>query len=119
MILNQFKNSINIRYKCVLFSTTLYPYVHCYSFNAITTIGVGNIDGGTFGYTCLVVAFVIIGLAVITMCVDLASTQVKVCTLPLTLGFVYKHTHPYRCSSKNSTTSVGNSKAPVRCSATN
>ena len=48
-----------------------------FSFNAITTIGVGDVDGGGFGYTCLVVAFVIVGLAVITMCVDLASTQVK------------------------------------------
>lgn len=51
---------------------------YSYSFNAITTIGVGDIDGTDFGFTIMVVTFVIIGLAVITMCVDLASTQVKV-----------------------------------------
>ena len=41
------------------------------SFNAITTIGVGDIDGGGLPYTGLVVAFVIVGLAVITMSVSL------------------------------------------------
>ncbi len=58
----------------------LWSFLHAFhfSFNTITTISLGNILVKDPLYLCLIVGYVIIGLAVVTMCVDLASSQLKV-----------------------------------------
>ena len=78
-----------------------------FSFNTITTIGLGNILVRQLLYLVLIVIYVIVGLAVITMCVDLASSQLKV-------AYIYVHSsHKFalRCSLLNCTTSVASSRA--------
>uniref|UniRef100_A0A7E4W745 Ion channel n=1 Tax=Panagrellus redivivus TaxID=6233 RepID=A0A7E4W745_PANRE len=48
-----------------------------FSFNTITTIGLGNLCVRSKFYLCLSVAYVIIGLAVITASLDLCSSTLK------------------------------------------
>uniref|UniRef100_A0A915KC70 EF-hand domain-containing protein n=1 Tax=Romanomermis culicivorax TaxID=13658 RepID=A0A915KC70_ROMCU len=48
-----------------------------HQFNTITTMGLGNIMVSNNFYLCLIVVYCIVGLAVITMCVDLASAHLK------------------------------------------
>lgn len=58
----------------------IWSFVHgfFFSFNTITTIGLGNVLVRNTVYLLLIVIYCIVGLAVITMCVDLASAQLKV-----------------------------------------
>lgn len=57
----------------------VWSFIHgfFFSFNTITTIGLGNIMVRNMMYLVLIVIYCIVGLAVITMCVDLASAQLK------------------------------------------
>lgn len=57
----------------------VWSFIHgfFFSFNTITTIGLGNIMVRNMMYLGLIVIYCIVGLAVITMCVDLASAQLK------------------------------------------
>uniref|UniRef100_A0A915KJ83 Potassium channel domain-containing protein n=1 Tax=Romanomermis culicivorax TaxID=13658 RepID=A0A915KJ83_ROMCU len=48
-----------------------------FSFNTITTIGLGNVSVDSVPYALFIIVYCIVGLAVITMCVDLASAQLK------------------------------------------
>lgn len=58
----------------------VWSFIHgfFFSFNTITTIGLGNVMVRDGFYLVLIVIYCIVGLAVITMCVDLASAQLKV-----------------------------------------
>lgn len=58
----------------------VWSFIHgfFFSFNTITTIGLGNVMVRNVVYLVLIVIYCIVGLAVITMCVDLASAQLKV-----------------------------------------
>lgn len=58
----------------------IWSFIHgfFFSFNTITTIGLGNVRVENAAYLIMIVCYVIVGLAVITMCVDLASSQLKV-----------------------------------------
>ncbi|CAJ0946911.1 unnamed protein product, partial [Mesorhabditis belari] len=57
----------------------IWSFVHglFFSFNTITTIGLGNIYVKSHWYLALVVVYVIIGLAVITASLDLCSSTLK------------------------------------------
>lgn len=54
-------------------------FVHAFhfAFNTVVTVGMGNVVVTDIFYLCMIVAYVIIGLAVVTMCVDLASTHLQ------------------------------------------
>uniref|UniRef100_A0A8L8K9P4 Ion_trans_2 domain-containing protein n=1 Tax=Heligmosomoides polygyrus TaxID=6339 RepID=A0A8L8K9P4_HELPZ len=75
-----------IGYCCIgslLFNTfekgPIWSFIHglFFSFNTITTIGLGNIYVKSHFYLALVVVYVIIGLAVITASLDLCSSTLK------------------------------------------
>uniref|UniRef100_A0A915J2C5 Potassium channel domain-containing protein n=1 Tax=Romanomermis culicivorax TaxID=13658 RepID=A0A915J2C5_ROMCU len=48
-----------------------------FAFNTVVTVGLGDIVVSDTLYLCIIVAYVIIGLAVVTMCVDLASSHLQ------------------------------------------
>lgn len=54
-------------------------FIHAFhfAFNTVVTVGMGDVVVTDPFYLCLVVAYVIIGLAVVTMCVDLASSHLQ------------------------------------------
>lgn len=54
-----------------------WSFVHAFhfGFNLIVTVGLGDIVVKDYIFLSLIVAFVIVGLSVVTMCVDLASTR--------------------------------------------
>ncbi|KAL1243460.1 Uncoordinated protein [Trichinella spiralis] len=54
-------------------------FIHAFhfAFNTVVTVGMGNIFVTDAIYLCLIVVYVVIGLAVVTMCVDLASTHLQ------------------------------------------
>uniref|UniRef100_A0A5S6QQW3 Potassium channel domain-containing protein n=1 Tax=Trichuris muris TaxID=70415 RepID=A0A5S6QQW3_TRIMR len=54
-------------------------FIHAFhfAFNTVVTVGMGNIVVTDAIYLCLIVAYVVIGLAVVTMCIDLASTHLQ------------------------------------------
>uniref|UniRef100_A0AC35GRZ5 Potassium channel domain-containing protein n=1 Tax=Panagrolaimus sp. PS1159 TaxID=55785 RepID=A0AC35GRZ5_9BILA len=56
-----------------------WSFLHAFhfGFNLIVTVGLGDIVVTNYIFLSLIVAFVIVGLAVVTMCVDLASTHLK------------------------------------------
>nr|CAD2185888.1 unnamed protein product [Meloidogyne enterolobii] len=56
-----------------------WSFIHSFhfGFNLIVTVGLGDIVVTDYLFLSLIVAFVIVGLAVVTMCVDLASTHLK------------------------------------------
>uniref|UniRef100_A0A914Y0Y8 Potassium channel domain-containing protein n=1 Tax=Panagrolaimus superbus TaxID=310955 RepID=A0A914Y0Y8_9BILA len=56
-----------------------WSFIHAFhfGFNLIVTVGLGDIVVTNYIFLSLIVAFVIVGLAVVTMCVDLASTHLK------------------------------------------
>ncbi|KAL3082031.1 hypothetical protein niasHT_038361 [Heterodera trifolii] len=56
-----------------------WSFIHSFhfGFNLIVTVGLGDLVVTDYIFLCLIVAFVIVGLAVVTMCVDLASTHLK------------------------------------------
>ncbi|KAE9554484.1 hypothetical protein FO519_002295 [Halicephalobus sp. NKZ332] len=56
-----------------------WSFIHAFhfGFNLIVTVGLGDIVVTNYIFLALIVAFVIVGLAVVTMCVDLASTHLK------------------------------------------
>ncbi len=59
-----------------MFTKFLCNLVNC-SFNLIVTVGLGDLVVEDQVYLWMIVAYVIIGLSVVTMCVDLASTHLK------------------------------------------
>ncbi|GMT35101.1 hypothetical protein PFISCL1PPCAC_26398 [Pristionchus fissidentatus] len=56
-----------------------WSFIHAFhfGFNLIVTVGLGDIVVVDYVFLSLIVAFVIVGLSVVTMCVDLASTHLK------------------------------------------
>ncbi|NP_001360791.1 Potassium channel domain-containing protein [Caenorhabditis elegans] len=56
-----------------------WSFIHAFhfGFNLIVTVGLGDIVVTDYIFLSLIVAFVIVGLSVVTMCVDLASTHLK------------------------------------------
>uniref|UniRef100_A0A7E4W139 Uncoordinated protein 58 n=1 Tax=Panagrellus redivivus TaxID=6233 RepID=A0A7E4W139_PANRE len=56
-----------------------WSFIHAFhfGFNLIVTVGLGDIVVTDYVFLSLIVAFVIVGLSVVTMCVDLASTHLK------------------------------------------
>ncbi|KAI6176734.1 hypothetical protein M3Y97_00830900 [Aphelenchoides bicaudatus] len=56
-----------------------WSFIHAFhfGFNLIVTVGLGDIVVKDYLFLSLIVAFVIVGLSVVTMCVDLASTHLK------------------------------------------
>ncbi|KAI3417530.1 Uncoordinated protein 58 [Globodera pallida] len=56
-----------------------WSFIHSFhfGFNLIVTVGLGDVVVTDYIFLSLIVAFVIVGLAVVTMCVDLASTHLK------------------------------------------
>ncbi|CAD5221749.1 unnamed protein product [Bursaphelenchus xylophilus] len=56
-----------------------WSFIHAFhfGFNLIVTVGLGDIVVVNYVFLSLIVAFVIVGLSVVTMCVDLASTHLK------------------------------------------
>lgn len=56
-----------------------WSFIHAFhfGFNLIVTVGLGDIVVKDYIFLSLIVAFVIVGLSVVTMCVDLASTHLK------------------------------------------
>ncbi|KAL3109741.1 hypothetical protein niasHT_013879 [Heterodera trifolii] len=56
-----------------------WSFIHSFhfGFNLIVTVGLGDLVVTDYIFLSLIVAFVIVGLAVVTMCVDLASTHLK------------------------------------------
>ncbi|KAI6187856.1 hypothetical protein M3Y98_00290800 [Aphelenchoides besseyi] len=56
-----------------------WSFIHAFhfGFNLIVTVGLGDIVVTNYVFLSLIVAFVIVGLSVVTMCVDLASTHLK------------------------------------------
>ena len=56
-----------------------WSFIHAFhfGFNLIVTVGLGRMVCSDALYLCMIVAYVIIGLSVVTMCVDLASTHLK------------------------------------------
>ncbi|KAE9414086.1 hypothetical protein Angca_003635 [Angiostrongylus cantonensis] len=56
-----------------------WSFIHAFhfGFNLIVTVGLGDIVVQDYIFLSLIVAFVIVGLSVVTMCVDLASTHLK------------------------------------------
>ncbi|KAI1707010.1 ion channel domain-containing protein [Ditylenchus destructor] len=56
-----------------------WSFIHAFhfGFNLIVTVGLGDIVVTDYLFLTLIVAFVIVGLSVVTMCVDLASTHLK------------------------------------------
>ncbi|CAI5454314.1 unnamed protein product [Caenorhabditis angaria] len=56
-----------------------WSFIHAFhfGFNLIVTVGLGDIVVDDYIFLSLIVAFVIVGLSVVTMCVDLASTHLK------------------------------------------
>ncbi|CAJ0572943.1 unnamed protein product, partial [Mesorhabditis spiculigera] len=56
-----------------------WSFIHAFhfGFNLIVTVGLGDIVVVDYIFLSLIVAFVIVGLSVVTMCVDLASTHLK------------------------------------------
>uniref|UniRef100_A0A915E3E9 Potassium channel domain-containing protein n=1 Tax=Ditylenchus dipsaci TaxID=166011 RepID=A0A915E3E9_9BILA len=56
-----------------------WSFIHAFhfGFNLIVTVGLGDIVVTDYLFLSLIVAFVIVGLSVVTMCVDLASTHLK------------------------------------------
>ncbi|MCP9265629.1 Uncoordinated protein 58 [Dirofilaria immitis] len=56
-----------------------WSFLHAFhfGFNLIVTVGLGDIVVVDYIFLSLIVAFVIVGLSVVTMCIDLASTHLK------------------------------------------
>ncbi|GMR62620.1 hypothetical protein PMAYCL1PPCAC_32815 [Pristionchus mayeri] len=56
-----------------------WSFLHAFhfGFNLIVTVGLGDLVVVDYVFLSLIVAFVIVGLSVVTMCVDLASTHLK------------------------------------------
>lgn len=54
-------------------------FIHAFhfAFNTVVTVGMGEVAVTDTLFLCLIVAYVIIGLAVVTMCVDLASSHLQ------------------------------------------
>ncbi|KAK6062031.1 hypothetical protein COOONC_00300 [Cooperia oncophora] len=61
------------------FPIVTWSFIHAFhfGFNLIVTVGLGDIVVKDYIFLSLIVAFVIVGLSVVTMCVDLASTHLK------------------------------------------
>ncbi|VDP14258.1 unnamed protein product [Soboliphyme baturini] len=56
-----------------------WEFIHAFhfAFNTVVTVGMGNIVVTDYFYLCFIVAYVVIGLSVVTMCIDLASTHLQ------------------------------------------
>ncbi|GMR62623.1 hypothetical protein PMAYCL1PPCAC_32818, partial [Pristionchus mayeri] len=56
-----------------------WSFLHAFhfGFNLIVTVGLGDLVVVDYVFLWLIVAFVVVGLSVMTMCVDLASTHLK------------------------------------------
>uniref|UniRef100_A0A915JND3 Potassium channel domain-containing protein n=1 Tax=Romanomermis culicivorax TaxID=13658 RepID=A0A915JND3_ROMCU len=64
----------------ILFRThETWGFIHAFhfAFNTVVTVGMGDVVVEDAIYLCLIVAYVIIGLAVVTMCIDLASSHLQ------------------------------------------
>ena len=58
-----------------------------FCFNTITTIGVGDIRVHNVLYLSSTITYAVVGLSVITMCIDLASGQIKVRNVVVSLKY--------------------------------